>query len=119
MEDASLFGEIMANYGIGITYVLLGIAVVGAILSSVLGIVRNPGGIKQAAIGIVAFLVVFGIAYVLASDSVPQTSLSPEEMESITGDVSRRVGTGLYAFYILFLAAIAATVYSEISKLFK
>lgn len=119
MEDASLFGGIMANYGIGLTYVLLGVAVVGAVLSSILGTVRNPGGIKQAAIGIGAFIVVFGIAYVLASEDIPQTSLNPEEMEKITGSVSRNVGTGLIAFYILFLAAIAATVYSEISKLFK
>lgn len=119
MEDASLFGSIMANYGIGLTYILVGVAVLGAILSSVLGIVRNPGGLKQAAIGIGAFVVVFGIAYVMASDAVPQTSLSAEEMEEITGSVSRNVGTGLYAFYILFLAAVAAIVYSEISKLFK
>ncbi len=119
MEDTSLFGDIMANYGIGITYILLGVAVVGAVLSSVLGMIQNPGGLKRAGIGIVAFLAVFGIAYALASDAIPQTSLSPEEMESITGSVSRRVGTGLMAFYILFLVAIAATVYSEISKLFK
>jgi formate-dependent nitrite reductase membrane component NrfD len=119
MEDASLFGRLMADYGIGLSYILLGLAVVGAILSSVLGIARNPGGLKQAGIGIGVFAVVFGIAYFMSSDSVPQTSLSPEVMETITPSVSKWVGTGLYAFYILFLAAIAAAVYSEVSKLFK
>lgn len=118
-EEISLFGELMGSVGIYVAYVLIGIAVLGALFSAVLGAVKNSGNIKQAAIGFGALLVVLVISYVLADDVMPKTSLSAEELAKITTTDVKLSSTGIVAFYILLLAAIAATVYSEVSRFFK
>ena len=104
--------DFITNYGIIVAYLLLAVAVIGAIGFPILEIVKNPKGAKGALIGIGIIVAVFGISYVMGSEE----NLSKIE---ITGGTARLVDTGLYAFYILAFAAIAATIYSEVSKIFK
>lgn len=103
----------MANYGIIICYILFAVAALAAVVFPVLQLIQNPKNAKGALIGIGALVVVLGISYLLASD------VNPTKMEDVTAETAKRVGTGLYAFYILGIVAVAATVYSEVSKLFK
>lgn len=114
-----MFGELMGSAGIIVAYILIGIAALGALLGSIIGMLRNPGGIKQMLIGLGGLIVVVGIAYMLANDVIPKTTLSPEDLAEITPATAKNVGTGLIAFYILFFVAIAAAVYSEVSRIFK
>jgi hypothetical protein len=63
----------------------------------------------------VALLVVYLIAYFMASDEVTdhfsKFNVSPTE--------SKQVGTGLFVFYILAAGAVLSAVYTEVSKLRK
>jgi len=56
---------------------------------------------------------VIAIAFFFSSSSIPKG------VEGITAGTAHYVGTGLVSFYILFIVAIVAAVYSEVSKLFK
>jgi hypothetical protein len=104
--------ELITNYGIIAAYLLLAVAVVGAIGFPILEIAKNPKGAKGALIGVGLLVLVFGISYVLGSEE----NLSKIE---ISGGTAKLVDTGLFAFYILALAAVGVTIYSEVSKIFK
>lgn len=104
--------EFVTNYGIIAAYILLAVAVVTAIGFPILDVIKNPKGAKGALIGIGAIVVVFGISYTLGSE------VNPSKIE-ISGGTARLVDTGLFAFYILSIVAIIATIYAEVSKIFK
>ncbi|MBI1287170.1 MAG: hypothetical protein GC178_06280 [Flavobacteriales bacterium] len=106
-------GDFMANYGIIICYILFAVATLAAILFPIIQLVQNPKNAKGALIGIGALVVVVGISYALASD------VNPGNTEGVTPETAKQVGTGLYAFYILAIVAVGATIYSEVSKFFK
>jgi len=96
-------------------YALLGLGVVAAVVFAIVNMIRSPKGAKSAVIGVVALLAVFGISYGLAGDE-----MNDVYAEFISGpEASKRVGMGLIAFYILGIGAIAVTVFSGVSKLFK
>lgn len=108
--------DFFTNYGIPITYILLGIAVLAAVGSSVINMISNTKAAIMTIVGILALAAVAGIAkFALASDVVTQ------EYESfgIDAAASSNVGMGIYTFYILFFLTIAAALYTEISKIFK
>lgn len=104
--------DLITNYGILVAYLLFGVAVLGAIGFPVLDVIKNPKGAKGALIGIGIIVVVFGLSYALGSEE------NPSKIE-ISGGTAKLVDTGLYSFYILSFVAIAATIYSEVSKIFK
>jgi hypothetical protein len=104
--------DAIVNYGIPFTYLLLVVATVGAIAAPVLEMLQKPQTLKGAAIGLGLLAVVFGIGYALGDTS------NPSKLE-ITEGTAKMIDTGLYAFYILALISVLATVYSEVSKLIK
>ena len=77
------------------------------------GMALTPKRIIGFAAGVVPLLIIFGVAYGLASDAVPA------QFEDLTPNISKLVGTGLYATYVLGGLAVAAVVFSSISKLLK
>lgn len=96
-------------------YVLFGIGAATAIIFPILTMAKNPSGAKSALIGVGALVLVFVIAYLLAGDE-----MTPKYEKFIAGpEASKRVSTGLIAFYILAIGAIVATISSGLSKLFK
>lgn len=96
-------------------YVLFAIGTLTAIIFPIITMIKNPKGAKSALIGVLALAIVFVAAYALAGDEMTE-----KYYDFISGpEASRRVGTGLIAFYILAIGAIVATVYSSISKLIK
>jgi len=94
-------------------YIFTGICLVVALASAVLNIINKPSTIKTSGLGLGAFLLVFVIAYILASDEVM------EYHGELSNTTSKLSGTGLYMFYILIVAAAGAIVFSAVSKLFK
>ncbi len=105
----------MVDTGIYLTYVLIGICIVGILGFSVANIAKNPGGAKSALIGIGALALVFIITYVM-SDGSDATTVYADE--GITETTSKRVGMGLGTFYVLTAGAILAILYVEVSRLF-
>ena len=89
-------------------------AIVAALAGSVISAMTKPDSIKGTAIGLGAMLVVIALSYVLADGTV-----EPMYGDDITETSSKWSGAGLYAFYILFVLAVIAIVYSSVSRLMK
>ena len=98
---------------IGLSYVLLGLTVFSALAGAVISAVVNPKGIRGSLIGLGVMVVILGISYALASDEVIKS------YGDVTASASKWSGTGLYAFYILFILAILSIVFSAVSRAFK
>ncbi|MBL4585900.1 MAG: hypothetical protein JKX84_02405 [Flavobacteriales bacterium] len=105
-------GDFMTNYGIVIAYILFAVALAAAIIFPVIQLARNPKNAKGALVGVVALVVVVGIAYALSSGD------NPSKIE-ISTETAKQVDTGLFAFYILGGIAVASLVYSEVARVFK
>ena len=108
-EDCGAVGSF-----IGLSYILLVIAIVAALGGAVLQSIMNPGKIKGTLIGIVGMLVVIVISYLMADGTV-----EPYYVNDVSETASKWSGAGLYAFYILFLLSVAAIIYSSVSRFFK
>ncbi|MEO1009706.1 MAG: hypothetical protein AAFX53_00280 [Bacteroidota bacterium] len=101
-----------------ITYLLLAIAVICALLFTLINLFSNPKGLKKTLFVIGGFLLVVIIAYVLASG----TDVSIEEMASRGVETSettiKRIGMGLNVFFILTAIAVLLMVLPGIKRLF-
>lgn len=107
--------ESAINIGIYITYLLMGLAIIGAV---VFPIVQMAGDIKKAKgalIGIGALLVVFFISYSL---STAETGLFFQN-KGISPTFAKVIGGGLISTYIVFFGAVISIVISEITKWIK
>lgn len=95
------------------------LAIVGALLAIVAPIIYmilNPARAKSVLIAVIAFVALGGIAYVLASNGIEGAVYEKFEVTEVA---SKRIGTGLIATYILGGLAVAVTLFSGISKVFK
>jgi glucan phosphoethanolaminetransferase (alkaline phosphatase superfamily) len=99
-------------------YTLTVIVIIGVIAVTLIAVfsslAKNPGGLKNTAIGIVAFLIV-GIGFVVAEGV--EAPLNDGGVLSESG--SKWVGTGLYTFYFLAAIAVGLMFFSGIKKLIK
>jgi hypothetical protein len=105
----------MLNFSLYLFYALFVIAALSAFAFSVINIVTQRGGLVKALIGVGALVVLFGLSYALSSGEVTAT----ERALGVTSGTSRWVGAALIMFYIAFVLAILALIYSEITKAFK
>lgn len=97
-------------------YFLLIAAAIIAIAAPIIYVILNPAKAKPILMGIIAFVVLGGIAYLLASSG---TDAPVYDKFEISADASKRVGTGLIATYILGILAVGVTLFSGIAKMFK
>ncbi|PCJ82103.1 MAG: hypothetical protein COA57_13650 [Flavobacteriales bacterium] len=95
------------------TYILLVVCLILVVVASLADLIIHPEKIKGTLIGFISLGVVLGISYVLASDVVMPY------YEGINPTVSKISGTGLYAFYLLFVLAIISIVFSSVVRFFK
>lgn len=98
-------------------YGLFIIATLGAILFPIYTLASDFKKAKNTLIGIAALAIIVGLAFVLASDVIP--TFHNFEKFNITESISKNVGTGLFATYILGGIALIGILYSEVSKSFK
>ncbi|PKV49367.1 hypothetical protein ATE84_1389 [Aquimarina sp. MAR_2010_214] len=100
-------------------YALTLLVFVGVIVVTLIAVfsamAKNSGGLKNTAIGIVAFLIVVGVGYVVAEGV--EAPLNDGGVLSENG--SKWVGTGLYTFYFLAAIAVGLMFLSGIKKLIK
>ncbi len=96
-----------------LTLIIFIITIVATLIAVFSTLAKNPASLKNAAIGIIAFLIVMGIGYALAEGV--ETPLKDGEILSAGG--SKLVGTGIYAFYILAVVAVGLMFFSGLKKL--
>ncbi len=110
-------GESMVDGAAGsailITEILFIVTIGLALFSAGLGMAINPAGIKGTAIGVGALLAVVLVSYLISSGA------DFESYKNTTESTSRWVSTGLNAFYIMFVLAIVAVLYSSVARLRK
>lgn len=99
------------------TYILFAIASISAILFPIAYFIANPKKAKNALIGIGAFVVIGLLSYLLADSTIP--TFIGSETFNITESLSKNIGTGLWATYLLAGLTLGAILYSEIIKYFK
>jgi hypothetical protein len=105
----------MLDFGLYALYVLLFIAVAAAIIFPLINSLSNPAGLIKSAIGIGVILVLFGIAYALSDTALPRSAIAAGLSESSV----KLIGAGLIMLYIVFILAVLAVIFSEVSKAFK
>ena len=99
------------------SYGLFFVAALGAVLFPIFTLASDIKKAKSTIIGVVALAVIIGLAYVLASGDIP--TFHNFEKFNITQSISKNVGTGLFAAYLLGGIAIIGILFSGISKSFK
>lgn len=109
--------NILINIGLYLTYVLFAIALVALLIFSIVQFIGNIGKSKETLFGLIGLLVVFAISYIISSP----TDISESLFEKVGTDygMSKLIGSGLIAFYILFVIAIVALLVSEVTRPFK
>jgi len=104
----------MLDIGLYTFYALLGIAVVAAIVFPLINAIKTPKALLRSLAGVVALLVLFGIAYALSDNNLSQRS------QAMVGpNTGRLISAGLVLFYITLILSALAVIYSEISKALK
>ena len=106
----------MINFGLYLTYALIGFSVVAILFFAVTKILQEPGGAKSALIGIVGLVVVLLLGYLLSTGADANTIYAKLD---VTESTSRRVGTGLMTLYIVMALTILSILYVEITRLLK
>lgn len=105
----------MLDVGLYFCYTLLIVAALSAIVLPLIKALNSPGTLIRSLYGVVALLVVFGIAYAI-SDS----SLRPSWMVLGIGSTgSKLIGAGLVTFYTVLIVAFIGLIFSEINKALK
>lgn len=103
------------------SYILFGIAVVAALVLEFVNTVSDKKATKNALIAIGFLGSVLLISYLLSNSEIPQFYGSQKFVENgtLTPNVSRWIGTGLIATYILAGLAFVVIVWSSVSRIFK
>lgn len=98
-----------------VTYITLFVVVALILVYVLKGIFA--GNIKKTLITVGLFLAVILISYILSSGTDLDLKQFNDKGLSITEGISKNVGAGLYAFYILITIAIITTFLSSAKKL--
>lgn len=102
------------NFMFIITYILLGIAVIAALLFTLKNLFSNPQGLKRTLFVIVGLAIIVGISYVLSSG----TDVAPEYMAMSSESTVKKIGMGLNVFFILTAVAVVLMIIPGFKKLF-
>ncbi|MDN5212259.1 hypothetical protein QQ020_09370 [Fulvivirgaceae bacterium BMA12] len=106
----------LVEFGLYLTYILVGVAVLAVIVLPLINAFSNPKTLVTSGIGLAALLVIFLISWGLSSyDAV---SAKAAEQGLTSGGV-QRLGGVLTMMYLLLAAAIVGIVVTEVGKIFK
>ncbi|MCT4623382.1 MAG: hypothetical protein N4A46_07135 [Schleiferiaceae bacterium] len=98
-------------YGMYLTYAAVALAVLGSVFSLII----DPSNLKSVALGLVAFIVVLGVAYGISDGSDYEMYAKYDVTES----TSRMVSMGINTFIVLSILAVVSILYSAISSVLK
>lgn len=97
------------------SYIVLGLAVALVILLPLYNLAQNPKGAIRSLVGLVAILILVGVAYALGSDA---TVVTPSEIYDNPVDL-KVTDAGLYTTYVALIVVVATIIYGEIRNVFK
>ena len=107
--------QFVSTYGLYAAYILLGIALVAAIVLPLIQSFSNPRALLGTLVGVVAIAILFFIGYTIAGNEVLPVYVKNNVTSEVT---SKMVGGALITMYILVLLALVSIVFTEISKIF-
>ncbi|MEG1498597.1 MAG: hypothetical protein RRX93_04665 [Bacteroidales bacterium] len=107
----------LITIGMYVTYALFVVALIVLVGFSVKQFAQNIRNNKATLYALIAFIVIFGISYVIASP----TNVSELIFEKTGANYgsSRLIGSGLISFYILFGITVLTLLGAELSRPFK
>jgi hypothetical protein len=108
--------EKFGNFGLVLTYILIGISVAIIIGFALVKVVTDFQKSKNSIAGLGIMLVIFLIAYATSSGA---DYVNYKADMGITEGTSRMVGAGLVTFFIIGAAAIVSIIFAEVSKALK
>ena len=118
-NDLGLRAKLLNPY-FWISYVIFGLCAFFALIFPIIFMIQNPKKALRTLFVLIGFVIIFGIAYLLASDAIDSEPMQKAFKEGeITEIGSRRVGMGLIGTYIVAGLAIIVTIYAGLSKMFK
>jgi len=96
-------------------YTLVIIAAASAIILPLINALGNPGGLLKSALGVVAIVVIYFIAYAFSGSEVTQEYAA----RGVGPELSKAVGGTLIMGYILLIISVFSILFTEVSKIFK
>ena len=96
-------------------YAMLGLAIACTLIFSVFSLAQNPKSAVQSLLGLVALIVVIGVAWAFSSDA-PVVTPTAEYTDSFS---LKLTDTALYATYACMVLAVVAIIIGEIRNAFK
>jgi ABC-type uncharacterized transport system permease subunit len=106
----------MIDFALYLSYFLILVAIVAALAFPLKYLFQHVSEAKETFIGVGIMMVIVAIGYLFASS---EYSFKGMEAFNISKGTVKFVGGGLNTFFIMFGIAIGATIYFEVSKLFK
>lgn len=105
----------LIDIGIYLAYILIGIALVAAVVLPMINALKHPAGLVKSLMGVGGLVVLFIVAYSISGSelSVKAAALGVDESGS------KLIGAGIILFYFVFVISIVGVIYSEISKALK
>lgn len=98
------------------TYILIGIAIVVAVIFPLVNIVKNPKGSMRTLMGLLLMVVVLGIGYLLSkTDPIPNSGGGYFDDAATL----KLTDTGLYATYLMLVLAFGVILFGEIKNAIK
>lgn len=107
--------ESMIDNILYITYAVLGLVIALVVIFVLKGLVT--GDIKKTLMSVGAFLAILLISYGLSSGTDLDLQPFNDKGLGITEGVSKNVGAGLYAFYVLAVIAIGSMLFGGVKKI--
>ncbi len=107
--------QFVSTYGLYAAYILLGVAILAAILMPLIQSFSNPRALLGALVGVVAIAILFFIGYSIAGNEVVPIYIKNNVTSAAT---SKMIGGALITMYILILLALVSIVVTEITKIF-
>lgn len=109
------------NSNIVWAYILMVAGAAIALLAGVLQMASDFSSAKKGLLSLAGFAIVAVIAYLLASDAIPQFFGVEKFIASgtLNAQVAKMIDTGLIVTYLLLGIAVLSIVWSSVSQIFK
>lgn len=103
------------DIGLYVSYGLLIIAILAAIILPLINSLSNPKSLLKTGAGVIGIVVLFLICYLIADSGVNGKYMTL----GVTEGTSKFVGGALLTMYVLFIVAIVGIIITELNKAIK
>lgn len=104
------------NIGLGLTYVLAGLGVLGMLAIAVKGMIDRPKSAIKVGIGVGVALVIYLIGYLIDGGT---TTEAWKEFGVETSSSSKRIGASLIMMYISLIGGLLLIIFGPFLRLIK